>query len=257
MRAGGGWLGRAVREFGVRAVYGHRGVPRVVNGLPLRALPKYRWYFTPEYDLSVARYFQDRVRPGGVCVSVGANLGLYPLQFAHWAAPGGRVYAFEPNPQTAAALRRHLALNRVADRVEVIERAVADAPGEAVFHMAGVDGMSRLGEPNPTLAGQTAPVRVAVDTLDRFAAGVGARVSALMMDIEGFEIAALRGAQAVFAGRPVAVVELHPDAWAVAGTGRADLERWLADTGLRIVPLSGQVDPLAEYGHVALEPRNP
>jgi hypothetical protein len=48
------------------------------------------------------------------------------------------------------------------------------------------------------------------------------------------------------------VVEMHPDSWEVAGTTRADAESLLGELGLRAEPLSGQVDPLATYGHVWL-----
>ncbi len=51
------------------------------------------------------------------------------------------------------------------------------------------------------------------------------------------------------------VVEMHPNAWSVAGTDRATLEGLLEACRLRVVPLTGQRDPLAEYGHVGLEPR--
>ena len=157
-----------IRGSVLRAVYGSRGMPRRVNGVPVRVAPEHRWYFAPQYDASVAEYLRTRVGPGSVCFSVGANLGMYPLQFAHWSAPSGVVYAFEPNPDTAAALRRHIAMNRLAGRVEVVERAVSDRLGTATFHLAGLDGMSRLGEPNPGLAGRTRSVEVVVDTLDQF-----------------------------------------------------------------------------------------
>ena len=69
------------------------------------------------------------------------------------------------------------------------------------------------------------------------------------------QVAALVGARDLFTAGPppVAVIEFHPDAWGIAGTSRAELERLIADFRLRAVPLSGQHDPLAEYGHVALE----
>jgi len=230
-------------------------MPRRVNGVTVRVAPEHRWYFAPQYDASVAEYLRTRVGPGSVCLSVGANLGMYPLQFAHWSAPSGVVYAFEPNPDTAAVLRRHVAMNQLVGRVEVVERAVSDRLGTATFHSAGLDGMSRLGEPNPGLAGRTRSVDVVVDTLDQFCKDRGVRPAALMMDIEGFEIAALIGARDLFTASPppVTVVEIHPNAWDVAGTSRADLERLLAEYRLRAVALSGQLDPLAGYGHVALE----
>lgn len=250
---------RPAREWALDLAYGRAGLPRTVNGVPVRVLPRHRWYFVPEYDAPVAEYLRPRVRPGAVCVSVGANLGVYPLQFAHWSGPAGRVYAFEPNPQAAAALRRHVAMNGLAGRARVVERAVADRPGTAVLHAAGTNGMSRLGEPNAELAGRTRPLRVEVDTLDRFAAGEGVRPDVVMIDVEGFEWAVLAGARGLLAAArpPVVVVEMHPAAWPVAGADRPAGERLLAEYRLRVVPLSGQRDPLGEYGHVALEPTPP
>lgn len=247
---------RPIREWLLYVQYGRSGMIRVVNGIPVRVSPEYRWYFAPEYDAPVARYFRDRVGAGAVCVSVGANLGVYPLQFAHWSATTGRVFAFEPNPTTAAALRQHIAMNQLTERVRVLEQAVSETPGQAVFHAAGVDGMSRLGEPNPALTGQTATISVPVNSLDHFCQTEGIRPDALMVDVEGFEVAVLRGGRKLFTEQPprAVVVEMHPNAWSVAGTDRAAMEQILAEYRLRVVPLSGQTDPFSDYGHVALEP---
>src|SRR4051794_11098887 len=107
---------RGIREWVLDLAYGRRGLARCVNGVSLRVPPRYRWYFAPTYDAAVARYLEGRVRSGAACLNVGANLGVYALQFAHWSAPDGRVYAFEPNPQTASVLRRLVALNGLTDR---------------------------------------------------------------------------------------------------------------------------------------------
>ncbi len=248
---------RPVREWQLRVRYGSSGMPRAVNGVPFRVSPEHRWYFAPEYDAPVANYFRARVEAGAVCVSVGANLGVYPLQFAHWSAPSGPVFAFEPNPSTAAALRRHVAMNRLTERVRVLEQAVSETPGQAEFHAAGVDGMSRLGEPNPELTGRTRTISVPVVSLDHFCESEGVRPDALMVDVEGFEVAVLRGGRKLFTDHlpRAVVVEMHPNAWCVASTNRDAMERVLAEYRLRAVPLSGQADPFGDYGHVALEPQ--
>lgn len=247
---------RPVREWALAAMFNRSGLARTVNGVPLKVLPGYRWYFRPDYDGPVAAFFRERVRPGDVCFSVGANIGVYPLQFAAWSAPTGRVFAFEPNPDTAAVLRRHIRINRIDDRVTVLARAVAERPGTATFHAAGVDGMSRLGEPNPLLSGKTTAIIVEVESLDEFCRREGVVPSIMMVDVEGFEGAVLSGARSLFAGGSpfAAVVEMHPNAWPVAGFDRASFERLLAELRVRLVPLSGQADPLGEYGHVFLEP---
>jgi len=78
----------------------------------------------------------------------------------------------------------------------------------------------------------------------------------IVMDIEGYEIRALRGAsQTLRRGRPHLgiMVEMHPGLWAASATSRGDLEDLLRAVALRAVPLSGQRDPLGEHGIVRLE----
>lgn len=245
---------RRLREWWLRVAHGRRGLPRRVNGIDLRVLPQFRWYFTPEYDRPVAGLLHGRVRPGSVCVSVGANLGIYPLQFAAWSAPNGMVHAFEPNPATADALTEHVQLNDLTGRVKVVRKALADRTGEASFFASGVNGMSRLGAPNPALAESAARITVSVGTLDDYCRANGVAPDVIMIDVEGFEQAVLAGAKVVLSAEkfPAVVVEMHPNAWVVAGSNRQRFEELLASLRLRPVPLSGQSDAMAEYGHVLL-----
>jgi FkbM family methyltransferase len=245
---------RTLREHWLAWRYGRRGLPRTVNGVRMRALPQYRWYFPAEYDGPVAAALRSHIRPGAVCVSVGANMGIYPLLFAGWSEPGGTVHAFEPNPATADILAEHLRLNGVADRVRVARQAVGATPGEAAFFAAGVDGMSSLGAPNPLLKDGAREIRVPVTTLDAYCHEHAVRPDVLMIDVEGFEEGVLRGASELLARDPLpaVVVEMHPNAWASAGTDRTTFERLLVEFRLRPDPLSGQTDPMGDYGHVLL-----
>lgn len=245
---------RALRERWLEWRYRGRGLPRSVNGVRLRVLPRFRWYFTPEYDPPVAAVFRTRVRPGAVCLSVGANLGMYPLLFAHWSGPDGVVHAFEPNPTTADHLGEHVRLNAVAHRVKVVRQAVSDRPGQAAFFASGVDGMSRLGTPNPLLNDGSREIRVPVTTLDDYCREHGVRPAAVMIDVEGFEQQVLAGASGLLTADPfpLVVVEMHPNAWPTAGTDRDRFADLLSSLRLTALPLSGQSDPLADYGHVLL-----
>jgi FkbM family methyltransferase len=242
---------RPLREASLEAIYGRQGMVRYVNGVPFRVLPRYRWHFTPVYDGPVASFLRGRVHPGAVCFSLGAYLGIYPMQLAHWSGATGRVIAFEPNPETAAVLRRHISLNRMSERVRVIEQAVAERPGQSVLHAAGVDEMSRLGTPNAAVPKITKATTVSVESLDRFCGADGVRPDVLIMDVEGFEASVLQGARQLFRDYPpkTVVVEMHPEMM-----NRAQMEQFLNDLRLRAVPLSGQSDALAEHGHVSLEP---
>lgn len=248
---------RPVYNWILHVATGGRGIWWTVNGRErFRIDPFLRQYFPPEYDPLVHAFLRSRVRPGSVVLDVGANLGIYALCLAEWVGPRGRVYAFEPNPAARAVLEKHVALNGVGDRVIVVGEAISDTDGEATFNAVGIEGYSRLGAENPDLPGG-APITVSVTTLDAFCAREHVTPDWLILDIEGYEGAALRGARATtesLCGRVGIVVEMHPSLWAASGTSRSEMESLLADLRLRPVPLTGQEDPLEEYGIVALEP---
>lgn len=251
-------LARGVRDWGLDRLYDRAGMVRVVNGTPIRVLPRYRVNFPSDYDAPVATFLRERVKPGMTCVNVGANLGIYTIQFAAWSAPQGQVIAFEPNPATAALLRRHIEMNGLGDRVRVVEQAVSSKPGRAEFHLQGVDGMSRLGAPNPLLKG-TRTIQVEVTTLDHFFARERVSPDWILIDVEGFEAAALAGARRVIESRPEmgVVVEMHPDAWPVAGSDLESFRSLLASLHRRPTPLTGQSDPMLDYGVASLEQLGP
>jgi FkbM family methyltransferase len=233
-----------------------KGIPWSINGVEYRVDPHYRHRLGQNYDAPVAAFLRERVERGAVCLDVGANVGVYVLQFAHWSSPGGHVYAFEPNPAALSILHRHIHMNELSERVTVVPTAIGATTGEAVLYAAGADGMSRMGAPNRAIADQVQPITVRLTTLDDYCQRARLTPDWLMIDIEGFEIAALEGARRLIESRGRSlgiVVEMHPNVWPSAQTTRAMAEALLADLKLKVVPLTGQSDPLNDYGLVHLE----
>lgn len=255
------WLIRRMRpayESLLEWTGGGRGAAWTINGVVYRVDPHYRHRLGKDYDAPVASFLRERVRPGDICVDVGANVGVYVLQFAHWSKPSGRVVAFEPNPGAREVLERHVRFNCMGDRVTIVAAAVSARAGNATLYAAGADGTSRLGEPHEAMAGRAREINVPVVTLDGYCEGAGLAPDWLFIDIEGFEVAALEGARGLIKarGREMGVVvEMHPNAWRAAGTDRARLERLLGELELDAVPLTGQRDALGEHGLVHLSRR--
>ena len=116
--------------------------------------------------------------------------------------------------------------------------------------------MSRLGQANPMLGGPSSLV-TPVDTLDNYFDGRSPDPDALLIDVEGFETSVLSGARALLSrtiGRILIIVEMHPGLWSFEHSEKEDVKRLLDELGLHARPLSGQSDPLAEYGSVELVP---
>jgi FkbM family methyltransferase len=171
-------------------------------------------------------YLASVIRPGMHIADVGANIGLYSLHLAQCVGPAGRIYAFEPNECMASALRENLANNN-ASQAEVFACAVGAASGQAVLQRSTVNsGDSWLGRPTTATKRSNGTV-VAVRSLDDALAG--RRVDFIKMDIQGWEVDALRGATALVDANPGLRIyfEFWPHGLRRAGTGIPQLDETL------------------------------
>jgi FkbM family methyltransferase len=229
-------------------------VPIIVNGTNFRVDARTRLSFSPVYDVGASQLLNSTLRSGDEAWNVGANIGVHVLQMAARVGPSGRVVAFEPNPRAATLLQRNVALNGYSERVTIVRAAVGQQPGTTDFYVRGADPMGRSEQPNPLLP-QTTRIQVPVMTLEQFSNGRSKAPDCVFLDIEGWEIGALLGAQQLLPRIPLCIVELHPDAWSWSGHSRTQLEELLRTLELEVVPLSNQRDSLAEHGQVWLRRR--
>lgn len=136
------------------------------------------------------------VLDGGTVFDVGANIGLSALEFARNAGPSGKVFAFEPHPDTAARLRANLERNGVTN-VEIVQSAVGAELGTITFNESA----------DATLSSATLVPRnlvrsfdVPLTTVDKAWADAGKPVvSAFKIDVEGGELAVLQSASELLA----------------------------------------------------------
>lgn len=94
----------------------HTGVSRLQAGL----VPQ--WHFPMLHDAgrnrAYRRAIEASVRPGDLVLDIGAGTGLLSMMAAR--AGAGHVYAVEAVPEIAAAARRIIRANGLADRITVI-----------------------------------------------------------------------------------------------------------------------------------------
>jgi FkbM family methyltransferase len=185
-------------------------------------------HFFGTYEPEV-RAALSRLQPGEVAVDIGANVGWHTLLMAARVGPRGHVYAFEPNPSTRGRLRAAVEANALA-QVSVDPRAVADSPQPRAFEAPDAghvwDGTGRLtGDAGP------AGVEVPCTTLDEFTAERRlATLTLVKIDVEGWELAVLRGARRVLTTlRPRIIFEFDPAYVSRCGGSAAELMRlWQA-----------------------------
>jgi FkbM family methyltransferase len=192
------------------------------------------------------------VRSGDTVWDVGANVGFYSL-IASRLVGDGKVVAFEPLPANQEAIRRNLALNEIVN-VQLLELALSDEEGEAELEIHASPTWAKLDTSGDTPfkrgAEVSGRVRVRVSTLDAQLASL-APPDVVKMDIEGAEVAALRGASKLLSEhRPTLICELH-------GTNRAVTELLEShDYDVRTVETPEISPHVAEwYVHVLATPR--
>lgn len=131
---------------------------------------------------------------GDIVVDAGGCYGDTALYFAHKAGPAGRVESFEFLPMNVSVFRRNLQLNpELAARIHLHECPVHSESGREMFVEECGPGTRVLDRPkdNAAIAVRTTRIDdlVTVDGLPG--------IDFIKMDIEGAELAALKGSEAV------------------------------------------------------------
>jgi FkbM family methyltransferase len=183
------------------------------------------------YEPEATDVMRRLLRAGDVVVDVGANFGWYATLFAQLVAPG-RVYAFEPVPDTYARLLENLALNGMGEKVTTVQAAVSDAAGSCPIYTfersSAYASLSTLGE------ARYRTVEVPKLTLDTWFSGAGVgRVDFLKCDTEGSELMVLKGARKLLAAvdAPIIFIELNEETYRAFGYNKDDVRELLGTCG--------------------------
>lgn len=178
-----------------------------------------------------------------VVYDLGAHAGYYTLSAA--AAGARSVVAFEPAPKTYAVLKRNVARSGRRN-VRTFELALSDHEGTADLRLYAASGNNSLvPRPLPHLVARGS-IRVRVRPLDDVVRSERLELPGLLkLDVEGSELAALRGARDVLKrAKPVIFMEYWREGAVNAGHSLHDLERELHRHGYRLFGLSQDLDDL-------------
>jgi FkbM family methyltransferase len=162
-------------------------------------------------------------------------MGLYSIFAARRVGPRGKVLALEPSGREFEILQKNVKLNSLTN-VIVIRKALADRASDLDLSVAplGKSGHNTLGA-----FGYDTPLdhreRVHAERLDDVVYSEGlARVDVIKMDIEGAEMAALRGAvETLRQFKPVLLIELSDRSLQHQGSGSGEVLAWLEQQGYR------------------------
>jgi FkbM family methyltransferase len=172
--------------------------------------------------------------PGAVVVDVGANIGIYSRFFSHCVGPAGAVHSFEPESQNFQRLQA--ATSRLSN-IRVSEFAVGERSGNSKLYLSdtlAVDHRTYL-----TKSSARRAVAIQMIALDDYFKP-GERVDLIKMDVQGYELQALRGAERVIRDNPEIklLLEFWPYGLRQASAHWRDLIEALEEKGMVIKQVS-------------------
>jgi FkbM family methyltransferase len=179
------------------------------------------------------------VRPGAVCLDIGAASGYYSVVLSRLAGPSGTVHSIEPlvvaHPTLSALLgvrRRPIALGATSGRhwMSVPLRAGRPVTGRA-FLVQGTSGLGSNDEFDDHLE-----IRVQADTLDAYCSRAGLdRLDFVKLDVEGGELAVLHGGvHTIDRDHPTLLLELEERHTRRYDHTPHDVVGWLTARGYRM-----------------------
>jgi FkbM family methyltransferase len=203
---------------------------RIGNQLYKTAFPFYRPLYSAFkcYADHAERHLLARhLSAGCVVVDAGANIGIYSKFLAQCVGPRGTVHSFEPSPENFARL--HDALSDFPN-VRLNQLAVSDKTEESLLYVS--DDLNVDHRAYPTEGESRRTVSIRSTSLDDYFKP-GQRVDLIKVDIQGYELHALRGARRVLADNPNVklLLEFWPYGLLQAGVSAEAFLSYLRDAG--------------------------
>ena len=152
------------------------------------------------------------LRPGDLFLDIGANIGSFTILAS--GVSGAESWAFEPDPDVMADLKKNVAINKLEHLVKPCPYALGGSEGEVRFTVGLAESINRVA----TDADKTVRI-VPMKTVDGLLQGRGANM--FKMDVEGYEEEVLKGAETTLANRSLQVIEVE----GMTSSIRALLER--------------------------------
>ncbi|MBD5654858.1 MAG: FkbM family methyltransferase [Candidatus Eremiobacteraeota bacterium] len=172
---------------------------------------------------------------GDTIVEIGANTGTETVGFAQIVGPKGKVFAFEPLADIADALRYNARINGF-DQIETIEAAVTDFNGTVSLQPGS--SSTNSGQAYVGKSTDENGIEVPAVALDALEESIGC-AKLITIDVEGHEVAVLRGAQHYIARyRPTIVVEAVANQLERAGSNLRELADQLTAMGYTVFQIN-------------------
>ncbi|SDY21182.1 FkbM family methyltransferase [Nitrosomonas sp. Nm33] len=203
------------------------------------------------FETLIGAFYKRVVKPGDTAVDVGGNWGLHAFPLRDAVGPTGTLYVVEPMPVCALNFCKRFAADN-ARNAHLIPFALSNEEGPCDFFIhQSRDGLSGLAPRD--VSDKYTKISSYKTLLDRVIPKAS-RPRFIKIDVEGFELAVLRGArETLMAARPIVVFEFSIELCQQVGEfSDEQFFHQFEDVGYGLADLFGDLvtrENLRESGH--------
>jgi FkbM family methyltransferase len=199
-------------------------------------------------DDAVFAAYSALVAPGDIVFDVGSHIGRYSVYPSRIVGPTGKVYSFEPVEENYWQLKVTLALNK-CENILTFNNAICDAVTDTEINIFSEEfsswaslGKPQMIAPDGSLQEPRRTQKVHCETLDHFCStNKVEKINFLKIDVEGYELAALRGAESMLSHNRIDYIcfEISEQPLKAAGVRAEQIVEYLNKFGYAIYAIDG------------------
>lgn len=148
--------------------------------------------FGGSYEPMVTDLVKREIKENNIVLDLGANIGYYTLLFSKLVGDKGKVFAFEPDPENFALLKKNVDMNEIKNVVSE-QKACSKKTGKTFLYRDQSPGRHTIyNRPDGTKY-----VQVEVTSLDDYFKNFKKNIDFIKMDIQGSEGAVFQGMSSI------------------------------------------------------------
>ncbi len=162
--------------------------------------------FKRNYEFNETNLIKKVIKTDWTVIDVGANFGWYSMHFAHLVGKNGKIFSFEPVPETYEELNSNIKLNSFQN-IKAFNLALGNKDGAISFGVANFDGGSGA---SSEFLNYSKRIQTNMRKLDDIIKEEKInKVDFIKLDIEGGELNMLKGSEQLLKRfRPKILIEI-------------------------------------------------
>jgi len=207
---------------------------------PMEAAISKSIFLDRDWEPSESNLFYNNISEGDIVLDIGAHIGWYSLLASERVGKEGRVYSFEPEPQSFNILLKNIKLNHITNVVPV-NKALSNSSGSKKLYL----NLYKKGPATYQMwpVDHVKSISVDVVVLDEYLKNK--HVDVIKIDVEGFEVKVFQGAEKVLSENPELIIfsEFWPEGLRKAGNSLEEYINIISKHGFSIQKIVENGEP--------------